>query len=104
MLLHLQELRGFLQRPAQQEDEGNDEATDEEWNAPFGNSASTKEAHHSIARNSLTKHEAEDRGDEDCDLLAGRLKRGVEASVARGGNFGQVHGDAAELDAGRKSL
>ena len=97
MLLHRQECRRFLQRPAQQEDEGNDQAADEERNAPAPGGDGGRRHH-------LAQHEADDRGDEDRDLLAGGLERGVEAAVAGRGDLGEIDRDAAEFDAGGKAL
>ncbi|MGY3424248.1 hypothetical protein ACVWZW_004723 [Bradyrhizobium sp. F1.13.4] len=42
--------------------------------------------------------------DKDRNLLARGLKRCVKTAVARSGNLGEVDGNAANLNAGRKSL
>ena len=85
------------------EDEGNDEAADEEWNSPFGEFEPPKECNR-IARHGLVEEISDDRGDEDRDLLAGGLERGVEAPVAGRRDLGEIDRDAAELDAGGKAL
>jgi len=102
VLLHGEEGRGFLERAPQREDHGNDEAADEERDAPLGNAA--ERVQEGVARYYLTQHVSNDRSDEDCDLLAGRLKRGVEAPVAGRRDFGEIDGDAAQFDAGGKAL
>ena len=97
MFLHGQERRGFFQRPAQKENKGNDQAADEERNAPAPCRDGSRRHH-------LAQHEADDRSDENRDLLAGGLERGVEAPVAGRGNLGEIDRHAAKFDAGGKAL
>jgi len=47
---------------------------------------------------------AEGGGEDHRHLLAARLPRGVEALAAGSGDLRQVHGDAAQLDAGGEAL
>ena len=77
MLLHGEECRGFFQRSPQHEDERNNQAADEERNPPAP-------GRHGICRHHFAQEIADDRGDENRDLLARGLEGGVEAAVARG--------------------
>ncbi len=97
MLLHGEEGRRLLQRPPQEEDQWNDQASHEEGNAPAPGG-------HGVGRHHLGEDVAEDRGHEDRDLLARRLERGVEAAIAGRGDLREIHRHAAELDAGREAL
>ncbi len=50
------------------------------------------------------KVSADDRRDEDRDLLTGRLERGVKAAIARCRDLGKIDRDAAQFDAGGEPL
>src|SRR6266478_5098445 len=103
MLLHRQEFRRLFQRPAQEEDEGNDETADEKRNSPLGEFDPPEEGN-GIAGHGLIQRISDDRGDEDRDLLAGGLERSIEAPVAGSRDLGKVDRDAAEFDAGGEAL
>src|SRR4051794_30486510 len=72
-------------------------ATDEEWDAP-------SPVAHLGRRQRQVQHVADDGGRHDGHLLTPGLPRDVEALIARCGHLGEIDGDAAELDAGRKPL
>ena len=55
-------------------------------------------------RHQLVEGEADHRGDEDRDLLAGGLPADVEALVAGRGDFREIDRHAAEFDAGGEAL
>ena len=97
MLLHREKRRRLFQRPPQQENKGDDEATDEERNAP----APCRDC---IRGDQFTQHEPDDGGDENGDLLAGGLERRVESAVAGRRYLGEIDRYAAEFDAGGLTL
>lgn len=92
-----QELVGFLQRAAYEIDEGDNGAADEEGKAPGA-------AGDLAGRKIRLQKIAEAGGEDDGDLLAGRLPTDIETLVPRRRHFGKVDGDAAKLDAGGKPL
>ena len=58
----------------------------------------------SVGGHGLVEDEADDGSGHDGDLLAAGLPGDVEALATRRGHFGQIDGDAAELDAGGEAL
>ena len=97
MMLLGEKFRRLLKRAAQHEDERDDHAADEERNAPAP-------GHDLIGGQKPVEAIADQRAGEYRHLLAGRLERSREALVAWRRYFGEIDGDAAKLDAGRKSL
>ncbi len=97
MLLLGEEFRRLFQGAPDHEDERHDQAADEERNAPAP-IGDLRRAQRQV------QQEADDRRDEDRNLLARRLERRVEALVAGGRDLEQVDRYAAELDAGGEAL
>jgi len=96
-LLARRELVGLLQRAPQQEDQRHDEAADQEGNAPAP-------LHHRVRRHDLAEQHAQQRHEDDGDLLAAGLPADIEALVALGRDLREIDRDAAELDAGGEAL
>ena len=91
------ELGGLLERAADEEDERDDGAAEEERDPPA-------RALELLGRHQLRQGQPDAAGEDDRDLLAGRLPADVEALVPRRRDLGQVDRDAAELDAGGEAL
>src|ERR1700727_3264434 len=102
MFLHSQESRRFLKRSPQHENDRDNDAADKERDAPFGDS--TDGIQEGVGGHAFSQDKADDRRDEDRDLLAGRLERGVKAAIARRCYLGKIYGHAAEFDATREPL
>ena len=92
-----QEFLGLLQRAADVEQERHDHAADDERDAPAPGADLGR-------RQQRAEQVAEDGGDHDRHLLAGRLPGDVEALVAGRRHLRQVDRHAAQFDAGRESL
>ncbi len=102
VFLHRQEFRRFFKRTPQYENDRDDDAPDKERDAPFGDSADGIQE--GVGGNVFPQDKADDGRDEDGDLLAGRLKRGVEATITGGRDFGKINRYAAEFDSGGEAL
>jgi hypothetical protein len=85
------------QRRAQDEEERNDQAADQERNAPAP-------LHEILGRQDLAQDDAEDGDQNDRDLLAAGLPADIEALVAGRGDFRKINRNAAKLDAGGETL
>ena len=97
MMLARREFRGFLEGSPDQEDERDNQAADEERDAP-------PPCIQLLGSQEIRQGVAEYAGKDDGDLLAARLPGHIKSLVSGRGDFRQIDRHAAELDASRKAL
>src|SRR5215831_21189501 len=88
---------GFLERIAQYEKKRNDQAANQEWNAPTPH-------HHILRWNQRAQKHAEERDEDDSNLLATRLPTDIKPLVAGSSDFGEVNRYTTQLDTSREAL
>ena len=93
----LGKFRRLLQRTTQDEQERNDQAADQERNAPAP-------CEHRLGRHDHAQQHAKERDENDGDLLAAGLPTDIEALVARCCDLCEIDRHAAELGAGGKTF
>src|SRR5215510_16142344 len=93
----LLEILGLLERAAQPKQYRNDRATHDQGNAPAVGP-------HRLAGQHKRQKSAKAGGRHYAERLADGLKRAVETARLRGRDLGQIHVNAARLDAKREPL
>src|SRR5258708_26864072 len=91
------EFIGFLERRPEPEEKWDDYAAEKKGDAPAP-------LLHFFRRKNGVQNDANGSGEHHRNLLAAGLPAYVETFVARSGDFGEIHGDAAEFHASRKTL
>src|SRR5438552_633654 len=97
MVSSRRELIGFLERPSQSKQEGNNDAADKQGNTP-------SPRRHFFRGQPRIKQNAKEGGKHYRNLLARRLPAYVEALVSGRRDFGQVNRNATQLHTRRESL